>query len=118
MMNLDMEFRTRTNLGLTYCNYFAKTSANLRDVDNVDYVINVIKKLFSKTHFDPCVTLRDEIDTYGRIFDEWKDGKQGYTVLYFNRDGSKDEFFLEKLSTRDIKAFYINCVELATRKVA
>ena len=117
-MMMDMDFRTRTNMGYTYCNRFDSISGNLRDVTNVDYVISTVKKLFSKVNFDPCITFRADSITCGRITEDWKDGTKGYTFIRFTGNGEKIETWKEKLTTKDIKIFFLNCVESVTEKVA
>ena len=122
MMKLYMDFRTRTNMGLTNCTYDTTISDNYRDVTNVDYFITIVKKLFSKANFDPCISITSDFTvTKGRIFEDWKDGKKGYTFIHFGAKNGEDvTYWREKLTTAEIKVFYLNCVEkiMEAEKVA
>ena len=110
MMKLYAEFRTRTVMGLTDCNhgYFADEYA--RDVAMVDSAVRYAKKLFGKGNYDPCLSIADNYGTLGRIFESYKDGTKGYTFILFE-DGKNIENWQEKITAKDIKAFYITCAD-------
>ncbi len=111
MIRMDSDFRTKTCMGLTSCAHSESILSDYRDVVNVDRAVTYVKKLFSKSNFDPCVTFSDN-RTLGRIFEDWKDGKKGYTFIFFN-EHSTHQYWRETLKMVDVKVFYLNIADNA-----
>ena len=115
MITIKTEFETRTTMGLTKCTADKTIYRNYRDIENVDEAVAYVKKLFNGKLNDPFVDfICDAENGYGRsvirFFHDWKDGKQGFSCVMFDeKTGAGTKFFMEKLTTKDIRDAYLEC---------
>ena len=113
---IEVEFQQSTIAGTdTQCNYLRHVFRDFRDVETVESVEKYIKKLLScKTIRDLMITFHTEGDYYSsregfmRIIREWDDK---FRIVKWAMKNSIDDYTLDKVTTKDIRGFYLATVE-------
>lgn len=118
---IDVEFRQRTVAGITGCRAtHAVFDSHIHDEQDIKESVQYVKKILdSEAVRDASITFicykdNGEQDITARINQEYN----GCQVVKFERWNSKDFFFYEKITSRQIKELYLECADRLERKCA
>lgn len=124
MISIELEYKGRTEFGYGDSNVRINIFDNYRDVDNVEKAVNMISKLFfNKKYGEPTVTIHHYVMDYGtvsigRITRFYSDTTTRCHWVDWNGFNSGDKEELCKFTRKQVKEFYLDCIDYAVSREA
>ena len=114
---LSFNYNKSTEFGYASCHSSHSIIEDVRDIDNVENAVALLKKFFSKKDFNSkdvtlsysTLDMNERLHDVARICEEYN----GYDVYIYEGNGAYTNKHMDKLTAKDFKEFYMNCANCA-----